>query len=153
MTVAIVGPQTNTSAECGRILRALPNWFGIPEAIDYYVEQIEQLPTFLAISDGDTVGFMTVLKHNPYAAELFVLGVLSGYHRQGIGRALLNSTEEWLRAGGTEYLQVKTLGPSRKNEEYEQTRLYYEQMGFRPLEELKELWGEASPCLLMVKRL
>ena len=149
----IEGPRLKTSAMCERILRALPDWFGIPEAIDSYVARIDHLPTFLAKSGGETVGFMTVLKHNAYSAELLVLGVLSDWHRRGIGRALLAATEDWLRVDGTEYLQVKTLGPSRSDAEYERTRLFYEKMGFRPLEELKELWGDENPCLLMVKRL
>ena len=151
--MAIEGPCLNASAACEHILRALPQWFGIPEAIDFYVAQIEHLPTFLATSGNETVGFMTVLKHNAYSAELLVLGVLSDWHRQGIGRALLAASENWLRTDGIEFLQVKTLGPSCSDEAYERTRLFYERMGFRPLEEFKTLWDEENPCLLMVKRL
>ena len=36
---------------------------------------------------------------------------------------------------------------------YAQTRAFYLAMGFRPLEELRKLWDEANPCLIMVKRL
>ena len=35
----------------------------------------------------------------------------------------------------------------------DRTRLFYEAMDFRPLEELKTLWGERLPCLIMVKKL
>jgi hypothetical protein len=51
-----------------------------------------------------------------------------------------------------EYLQVKTLGPSRPDPGYEATRRFYEASGFRPLEELHGLWP-GNPCLLLVKRL
>ena len=78
------------------------------------------------------------------------MGILPGLHRQGIGRALLDRAEAWLRGEIVEYLQVKTLGPSRPNENYDRTRTFYLAMGFRPLEELKTLW-EGNPCLVMVK--
>ena len=50
-------------------------------------------------------------------------------------------------------LQVKTLGPSHPSEHYAATRQFYVARGFRPLEELTEIWGEDNPCLIMVKRL
>ena len=71
----------------------------------------------------------------------------------GLGMALLQAAEEYLRARGVEYLQVKTLGPSEPSEHYAATRSFYAARGFRPLEELTAIWGEANPCLLMVKHL
>ena len=53
---------------------------------------------------------------------------------------------------GCIFLQVKTLGPSRADANYEQTRTFYERRGFEPLEELSDLWP-GNPCLLMVKTL
>ena len=47
-------------------------------------------------------------------------------------------------------LQVKTLGPSRPDPGYRQTRRCYQAMGLAPLEEITGLWPE-NPCLLMVK--
>lgn len=49
--------------------------------------------------------------------------------------------------------EVKTLAPSHPDRNYAKTRAFYQRVGFRPLEELPELWGEANPCLLMVKRI
>lgn len=153
MPVVIEGPWLHTSAQCAPILRSLPEWFGIPEAVAHYIDRIEQLPTFLAQSDGATIGFMSVLRHFPHAAELYVLAVLPEWHRRGVGRALLTAAEAWLSGNGVEYLQVKTLGPSRPNDAYDRTRGFYEAQGFRPLEELTAIWGESNPCLILVKRL
>ena len=50
-------------------------------------------------------------------------------------------------------LQVKTLSESHPDAGYAKTRAFYRAMGFHPLEEFKTLWGEANPCLLMVKKL
>jgi len=83
---------------------------------------------------------------------VYVMGVRPACHRRGLGTALLASAEDYLRARGVEYLQVKTLGPSRPDERYARTRLFYEARGFVPLEELHELW-EHNPALILVKRL
>jgi hypothetical protein len=50
-----------------------------------------------------------------------------------------------------DYLQVKTLGPSRPCERYKRTRRFYEARGFVPLEELHAVWDENNPCLILVK--
>lgn len=68
------------------------------------------------------------------------------------GRALVEYAEQMLRSRSVEYLEVKTLGPSRPNEHYERTRGFYFTLGFRPLEE-NQLWGEFNPCLIMIKHL
>jgi hypothetical protein len=75
--VVFVEEPEARSELCREILAALPDWFGIEEAVDVYVRDVAGLPTFAA----------------------------------------------------------------------EAAR------GFRPLEELTAIWGEANPCLIMVKRL
>ena len=72
--------------------------------------------------------------------------------RRGIGRGLVEALEADLIADGVELLQVKTLGPSRPDASYDQTRQFYTRMGFRPLEEIHGLWP-GNPCLVMVKSL
>ena len=147
------GPFCGKAEVCQLILRALPQWFGIEKALNQYLKEIEDLPTLLAFVDNKCVGFLTFKQHNKYAAELYVMGVLPQFHRQGIGRALVKRTEMILRQDNVEYWQVKTLAPSHPDQYYAQTRAFYLAMGFRPLEEFRQLWGEGNPCLLMVKHL
>jgi GNAT superfamily N-acetyltransferase len=150
----IIGPELDRHSECESILRALPDWFGIESAIVQYVRDIENLPTFLAHNDdAHTIGFMSVRRHFPCAAELHVLAVRAEHHRRGVGRALLDRVERWLREEGVRFLQVKTLSPSRPCESYEQTRRFYEAMGFTALEEFPTLWDPRNPCLMMIKAL
>jgi ribosomal protein S18 acetylase RimI-like enzyme len=149
----IEGPLLGQGPVCEAVLRALPEWFGIEEATVQYIHDVDELPTFVAFVDGRAVGFMSVMQHFPQAAELYVLGVLPEMHRQGIGQALLSAVEAYLREQGVEYLQVKTLSASHPDPGYAKTRVFYEAMGFRPLEEFPTLWDEANPCLLMVKTL
>jgi GNAT superfamily N-acetyltransferase len=138
---------------CEAIMRGLPDWFGIEESIVDYVRDVERMPTFVAADDGRVVGFLTINRHYEHAAEIQVMGVLADHHRQGVGRALVRRAEEWLRERGVEYLQVKTVGPSRECEHYARTREFYLAVGFRPLEEMKTLWNEANPCLVQVKKI
>jgi ribosomal protein S18 acetylase RimI-like enzyme len=138
---------------CIPIVRALPDWFGIEAAILHYTTEIDDLPTLLACDAGRVIGFASLKQHTPYSAEIYVMGVLPEAHRKGIGRALINEAQEWLTHRGLEYLQVKTLGPSQPDANYAKTRSFYEAVGFRPLEEFKQLWDEHNPCLVMVKKL
>ena len=153
MQFVINGPLWGQSAVCEPILRALPDWFGIEAAIVHYVEEIEQLPTFLAQQANTTIGFLSIKQHNPYAAEIYVMGIRSEAHRQGMGRALVAAAEEYLREHRVEYLQVKTLAALHPDPYYARTREFYTAVGFRPLEVFTELWGKENPCLLLVKRL
>ena len=134
---------------CREILTALPGWFGLPEAVDRYIQEVAELPTFAVGSDG----FLSLKLHTDAAAEIYVIGVRVECHRRGIGTALVEVSEAFLRERDVEYLQVKTLGPSHPSEHYAATRSFYAARGFRPLEELPDLWGEDNPCLIMVKRL
>jgi N-acetylglutamate synthase-like GNAT family acetyltransferase len=153
MDFFIEGPLEKQAQICEPILRNLPEWFGIESAIAQYITDIDMLPTFLARSTGDVLGFLTLRQHNRYAAEIHVMGVHPSVHRQGTGKALVETAQSWLRQQQVEYLQVKTLGPSHPDMNYAMTRAFYLQMGFRPLEELKQIWDEYNPCLILVKKL
>jgi len=132
------------------VLRDLPEWFGIEESTRQYMEDAATLPTFAVEPD---VGFLCLKRHTGAAAELYVMGVRPGYHRQGIGRALVDAAESWCRARGLRYLHVKTLGPSRPDRGYDATRAFYAAVGFVPLEELYGLWSHDNPTLILVKDL
>lgn len=155
MDPVIYGPHTDVNDQWGieKILRALPEWFGIEAAIIHYRDFVIINPTFIAEVEDRLVGFISLMHHNPYAAEVYVMGVLPEYHHHGIGRALIKEAEEWLIEQGVEYLQVKTLAPTHPDPGYAKTRGFYEKMGFRPLEVFPNLWNEENPCLMMVKRI
>ncbi|MFH2038826.1 MAG: GNAT family N-acetyltransferase [Chloroflexota bacterium] len=101
----------------------------------------------------NVLGFLSLKQHNPFSAEIKVMGILPEFHRHGFGESLLKAAQEWLRQQGVEYLQFKTLGPSNDDPNYAKTRKFYLAMGFRALEELKQIWDEHNPCLILVKRL
>jgi GNAT superfamily N-acetyltransferase len=136
-----------------RVLRALPEWFGLEEPVRAYVEAAGNLPTLIASTGGVDVGFLTLKRQTLRAAEIVAMGVLREWHRRGIGGALVEAAADLARSDGLRLLQVKTLGPSHPSESYARTRAFYAALGFLPLEETTAYWGEANPCLVLVKPL
>jgi len=149
--VAIRGPLSGQGADAEGILRALPDWFGIEQALVDYARAADELPTFVAARGQETVGFLTLKPTSAHAIEIHVMAVLPGEHRRGVGRALVERAATYARAGGCALLHVKTLAPSDPDSSYAATRAFYAAVGFLPLEELPQVWGPDNPCLLMVK--
>ncbi len=140
-------------AEVERLLRGLPEWFGIENSLRQYVHDAKTLRTSVALDDDRVVGVCVVRDHNPVASEIEVLAVERSMHRRGVGRLLLQHVESGLRERGVALLQVKTFGPSGDSEAYAVTRAFYASLGYLPLEERLDIWGPENPCLISVKPL
>jgi ribosomal protein S18 acetylase RimI-like enzyme len=156
-TIGRVIERARTAERAGRVaeavMRALPEWFGLEEPLLGYVEAAKTLPTLIASEAERDVGFLTIKQHTAGAAEIVAMGVLPDRHRRGIGRALVEAAAADMAAEGTRLLQVKTLGPAHPSLRYARTRSFYEALGFIAMEETTAVWGEANPCLIMVKAL
>lgn len=155
MTVEIKKTEVSRQKEhiCDTILRALPEWFGIESAIADYVRDTSSMAFWAAFDKDIPVGFVALKEHNAYTAEIYTMGILKDYHRQGIGRQLIQHCESFCTEKGIEYLTVKTLDESREDLSYAKTRSFYESVGFRPLEVFPLLWGKDNPCLFLAKYL
>ncbi len=151
LVMEVVRLDENKEAVCRRILDALPQWFGIEEAKEAYVRAARDLPMFACVAGEEAVGFMTVKVHNEFTAEIHSMGVLPRLHRRGIGTRLLRRAERYVSERDLRFLTVKTLAPSKADENYQSTRRWDQAVGFVPLEELPELWGPDNPCLVMIK--
>lgn len=136
---------------CRHILTQLPEWFGIPESTEEYCTTCRTLTFLVASNNGITIGFIATRENSQHTVELYVLGVLSQYHRSGVGTNLLKLVENTYRAKKYRFLEVKTLDQTRTSLAYDRTRKFYEKCGFFPLETMLELWGKENPCLIMVK--
>ena len=142
------------AAECAALLGSLPDWFGIPQAIEDYRRSIDGGACVHARDEtGALIGFLHTVRHFPGAAEVHVVAVSASWHRKGIGTRLLEAVERDLVADGCRLLQVKTLAPSAASEPYDRTRSFYLARGFEPLEVFPDLWDAHNPCLLLVKHL
>jgi len=143
-------PETKSQI-CESILRSLPEWFGIEQAIKDYIEGVKD-KSFTTVYVGTIpVGFIAIKDHNEYTSEVYVLGMVEELHGKGIGKKLFEKIEKELVKEGKKFLTVKTLSDSHEDRSYAKTRGFYESLNFYPLEEFKDLWGEDNPCLFMVK--
>jgi GNAT superfamily N-acetyltransferase len=149
----IVGPNLQRARECEMVLRTLPMWFGVENALRMYVEDTAKMPTFALDDERRLVGFLTLQEHFPAAWEIRCMAIAANARGQGHGSRLLAHAEAWLSQRGVEYLQVKTVAAASPSREYAQTRQFYEARGFIALEIFPELWDPWNPALQCVKRL
>ena len=138
---------------CERVLRALPDWFGMEESNRAYVASLSRLPGAVAEVGGEITGFVALEEHNPRSFEIHVMGVERARHRHGIGRALVSWSREFARERGAHWLHVKTRGPLTPDPDYDKTRAFYLAIGFEPLFESLALWGPENSALVLVMRL
>jgi GNAT superfamily N-acetyltransferase len=134
------------------ILASVPEWFGIPEANQRYVDDDETMPSYLAVDGRTVIGVALLAEHFAPARELHLIAVRRDRHRQGVGRALLAAIEDDLRVAGVRLLEVHTVGPSSEDEGYALTRQFYLGRGFVPINEFQRIdWD--GPTLVLVKPL
>lgn len=131
------------------ILESLPEWFGIPEALEDYVTDSKDRPFFCALIGEAPAGFLYLKETGRHTAELAVMGVCKEHHRKGIGRALFAAAKCEAERMGYSFLQVKTVQMG-KYEIYDETNRFYLSMGFRELEVFPTLWGEENPCQIYI---
>ncbi len=142
------------SKVCHMILENLPGWFGIAEANARYKFEVKE-QIFISVEfNHKPVGFISINDHNLYTSEVHVMGVDINYHRQGLGRELVDlAVDRVTESVDKKFLMVKTLSDRDSDPYYKKTRAFYTKVGFYPLAELIEIWGESNPCLVMIKPL
>lgn len=139
------------SQVCEEILRSLPKWFGIKEAILKYVDEVKDLLFVTATLYGKVIGFCAVLIHYGVNAELYVLGIFEEFHGRGIGTRMVEFINSYCKRSGIPYMTVKTLKERHPDVNYQKTRMFYEKCAFLAFEEFPTLWGKANPCLYMLR--
>lgn len=136
--------------DVARLLSTVPEWFGIDEANQSYVDDARHMETWSVRDDSGTVIGVTLIDRDfPTSADVHLTVVDRAWHGKGVGTAMIETIADACRADGVRLLQVKTLGPSHPDVGYARTRHFYERCGFLPLEET-DLWGQDNPCLFMV---
>lgn len=137
-----------------RVLRSLPEWFGIDEAIHQYVRDAAD-PAYESLTAwaGDRcIGVALISRHYPEAGELHLIAVDAAHRQVGVGRQLVERAAFDLVDTGAQLFSVHTVRPSYPDTGYAQTRGFYRSMGFLPLEEHRGLdW--TGPTLILVKPL
>lgn len=134
------------------ILEALPDWFGIPEAIEHYIEESANHPFYAAYNEDRPIGFIYLNETGKDTVELYVMGVLMEYHGKGVGKKLFEKARETAIRNGYSFLQVKTVQMGRYTI-YDKTNQFYLSLGFKEFEVFPTLWDEKNPCQVYVMSL
>ncbi|PKK88993.1 MAG: hypothetical protein CVV64_16345 [Candidatus Wallbacteria bacterium HGW-Wallbacteria-1] len=147
----IIDAETRSSIT-RNVLLTLPDWFGIPSAIDEYCQSVSEDELFMAWFDNEKpVGFISTTRNTPETWEIRVMGIQPDYHTLGLGYIMVNESINAARKENVRIMMVKTLSESHACPFYGRTRAFYRKVGFLPLQELPQLWGPENPCLLMAK--
>lgn len=140
-------------ADVARLLECVPEWFAQPESNAEYIRNARSKETWTVRgAEDEVVGVVLIDRHFAHVAEIHLMVVSRNHHGSGVGTALIEAIEADARNRSVRLLEVKTLGASHPDTAYARTRHFYERMGFLALEET-DLWGEETPCLVMVKPL
>ena len=134
------------------ILKALPEWFGIPESMEEYIQDSAGKPFFCARINENNIGFLYLKQTGKDTVELAVMGILEEYHRNGIGHALFEYAKKEICKKGYSFIQVKTVQMG-KYESYDKTNQFYLSLGFKEFEVFPDLWDEWNPCQIYIMAL
>ena len=149
----IIGPSLKRESECEAVLRSLPKWFGIEEALLMYAKDSGKLPTFAIEQDARIVGFLSLQEHFPVSWEVHCIAISAEARNFGHGTLLLEHVERWLKERGVRFLQIKTVAAASPSPEYAESREFYAARGYLPLEVFPTLWSPRNPALQLIKSL
>lgn len=146
-----VKDENQKKAVVAEVLKDLPEWFGIPESTQAYIEGATTLQVWVAYQESDLTGFISLSYSSEDCAEIDCLGVKKAYQGRKIGSQLLATLESEARKK-VDYLQVKTVAEG-SNKDYDRTNVFYRSLGFKKLEIFPQLWGSQNPCQILIKKL
>ena len=146
-----VKDEEQKMAVVAEVLKDLPEWFGIPESTQAYIEGAKDLRVWAAYQESDVVGFISFSYSSEDCAEIDCLGVKKAHQGRGIGSQLL-ATLESEACKKVDYLQVKTVAEG-SNKNYDRTNVFYRSLGFKKLEIFPSLWDPQNPCQILIKKI
>lgn len=152
MNILQISNDTDKKNITRYILEALPEWFGIPDAREEYIQDSTGKIFFCAYMNKKPAGFLYLKPTGKDTMELAVMGVLKEYHRNGIGKALFKCAKNTACEKGYSFIQVKTVQMG-KYEIYDKTNRFYLSLGFKEFEIFPTLWDEWNPCQIYVMAL
>ena len=138
-------------AVVAEVLEDLPEWFGIPESTQAYIEGSKDLQVWAAYQERNLAGFVSLSYSSEDCAEIDCLGVKKAHQGRGIGSQLL-ATLGSEASKNVDFLQVKTVAEG-SNKDYDRTNVFYLSLGFKKLEIFPQLWGPQNPCQILIKKI
>ena len=151
LVIKEVKDEEKKMAVVAEVLKDLPEWFGIPESTQAYIEGAKDLQVWAAYQEGDLLGFVSLSYSSEDCAEIDCLGVKKAHQGRGIGSQLL-ATLESEACKKVDYLQVKTVAEG-SNKDYDRTNVFYRSLDFKKLEIFPQLWDLKNPCQILIKKI
>ena len=74
-TIEEVKDEDQKMAVVDEVLKDLPEWFGIPESTQAYIEGAKDLQVWAAYQESDLLGFVSLSYSSEECAEIDCLGV------------------------------------------------------------------------------
>lgn len=151
MLIEQVHRITDKSHVVSTILNDLPEWFGIEESTQQYIEDANNLPVYVLNNDEKAIGFLCLKETSVDTVEIYCMAIKKDFHHQGLGTKLYSHVEHIIKKQ-YKYVQVKTVDEGNY-EQYDRTILFYKSLGFSKLEVFDTLWDPHNPCLILIKKL
>jgi GNAT superfamily N-acetyltransferase len=149
--VFLKDPEEKSNA-CRGIIGLLPDWFGMPDSNQNYIDEIADKDVFAAVHDGKSIGLLALKYHFNYTAEIWWMGIKPEFHGKGIGSSLFCSAKRLASEKGCKYMAVNTLSGRSDDEFYARTRAFYKKMGFSEFVEYNEK-DPINPMIWMIMAL
>lgn len=122
---------------CKQITEKLPDYFGLPEVNEHYVQGVKTRINLAAKMNDQYVGLISL--EFPYSqnTNIYWMAILPGYQARGIGKKLIEAACKLAKAKQAKTLTVETLSPKNSDENYLKTYNFYLKNSFSPLFDLK----------------
>lgn len=108
IVVRLLKGPAEKKAAARQVLEALPAWFAYSAPRERYIEEAGDQAVFAAFGPAGLLGILAMEPCTQSSAEIAVMGVLPQFHRQGVGRRLVEACQTTCRQRGMEFLLVKT---------------------------------------------
>jgi GNAT superfamily N-acetyltransferase len=135
---------------CLAVISSLPDWFGYPAALDDIAAAVRSQAGFVALEDGEVVGFVTLRPYSDESLEITYLAVRADRRRGGRGRSLLHAVKGFAHSGEFAVVSLLTLGPESGSSHYAETVEFYVASGFWRVKEIHIAEWRGAPSLVMV---
>ena len=136
-------------ALCQTFTEELPEYFGLPEANEHYAIGVAKRINFAAKKDDNYIGLISI--DFPYSnnANIYWMAVKPSFHRQGIGKQLIDTACHFAITQTAKTITVETLSPSESEDNYLKTYRFYQSVGFKALFDLKPAGYEWNMAYMM----